>query len=163
MEKKNWYENVNENVPVKNKNRHPLSFDAFDIFNLPSLPDDDFGLMKGLDGIGFQDKGTYYEMVTELGGNGDVKEDAVKIELTNPEDAYLGVGTVKVTYEHMVSTEHSSYSHSQATTVSLPEDADVDTISAHFDAENRVVVTVDKKVKKEKKHSRDIPITGRSK
>lgn len=158
MEKKNWYENVNENVPVKNKNRHPLSFDAFDIFNLPSLSDDDFGLMKGLDGIGFQDKGDHYEMTTDLGGQkgeSGTPEDAVKVELTGKNNR-----TVEITYEHSTSTdENCFYSHSQKTSVTLPADADEETIKAYFDDNDNVVVSVKKKSKEpEKKGPRSIPV-----
>ena len=166
MAKKNWSETSNDRLPAERKNHESLfsnffgldDYPTFSIRNIlgdPSLsPLHD--MMGELDGVGFQDFGDHYEMVTELGGNGDVKEDAVKIELLHEDTGAY----VKVTYEHNTKTEHSHYSHSQTTCVTLPKDADEETVSAHFDEKNRVVVTVDKKVQEKQNHSRNIPIKG---
>lgn len=164
MAKKNWFETINDRVPANVNKRNyvddyfwPIIRDGFQnaLFgDAGAAPIGD--LMEELEGVGFQDKKDHYEFVTELGGNGDVKEDAVKIELLHED----GGAYVKVTYEHDTVTEHSRYSHSQTTTVTLPEDVDENTVSAHFDEENRVVVTVDKKVQKTTNRSRTIPIEG---
>lgn len=157
---KNWYETIGDRLPAEKKN-YELNFPealtglAKYMLGGSHLANfDDF--MAPLEGIGFQDLDDHYEMVTELGGNGDVKEDAVKIELLHDE----GPAYVKVTYEHKTETEHSHYSHSQTTTVTLPKDADEETVSAHFDEKNRVVVTVDKKAQKKANKCRNIPIKG---
>ena len=161
MAKRNWYETIDDRVPAKR------DYDDF----WPSLgkglaralfTDDHFGvtpmksLFDELGVVGFQDKKDHYEMVTELGGNGDVKGDNVKIELLH--ESKDTPAYVKVTYEHKTETEHSSYSHSQTTSVTLPDDADEETVSAHFDEDNKVVVTAKKKVVEQKKNVRTIPI-----
>ena len=160
MAKKNWYETINDRVPAE------LNVGL----DFPSLKNDLSSLFKGWGSLsftdeefGFQDKGNHYEMVTELGGNGDIKEDAVKIELLH--DSEYGEkkagAYIKVTYEHKTETEHSHYSHSQTTSVTLPRDADEETVSAHFDDENRVVITVKKLPEpKMEKSCRNIPIKG---
>lgn len=164
MGKKNWFDGINNRLPAK----------EYD-FELPELGDfgnfangllghvkDYDNFMKSFNDFGFQDKDDHYEMVTELGGNGNVKEDAVKVELADEKDAYLGVSTVKISYEHNGGTEHGTYSHTQKTQVSLPADADKETLRAYFDDNNNVVITVKKKVKEEPKRGiRNIPIRGR--
>ena len=161
MAKRNWYDTIGDRLPAERKN-YPFSFSDLlgldkyrsisDVLGNPALTRfDDF--MSELDGVGFQDKEDHYEMVTELGGNKDIKEDAVKIELLNND-------YVKITYEHNVTTEHSHYAHLETTGATLPKDADNETLSAHFDEKNRVVVTVDKKTEKKARHSRTIPIKG---
>ena len=166
MAKKNWYDTINDRVPAKVNKRNvdellwPIfrrSFENSLFGNMGAVPIND--LMEELEGVGFQDREDHYEFVTELVGNGDVKEDAVKIELIHESLLKENRGAcVKVTYEHKTETEHSFYSHSQTSTVTLPEDADENTVSAHFDEKNRVVVTVDKKVQKKTNQSRTIPI-----
>lgn len=169
MAKKNWFETINDRVPAKAFKRNyvddyfwPIIRDGFQnaLFgDEGAVPIGD--LMEELEGVGFQDRVDHYEFVTELVGNGDVKEDAVKIELLHESLLKENRGAyVKVTYEHKTETEHSFYSHSQTTTVTLPVDADENTVSAHFDEKNRVVVTVDKKVQKTTNRSRTIPIEG---
>ena len=170
MAKKNWYEDIDNRMPVERDydfNFWPalgrsLAKSFFD--NARLAPRGEVGampltdLMAELDGIGFQDRKDHYELVTELVGNGDIKEDAVKIELLHEsEDAGA---YVKVTYEHKTETENSHYSHSQTTCVTLPKDADEETVSAHFDEKNRVVVTVNKKEEPKKNGCRTIPIKG---
>ena len=164
MAKRNWFETISDNLPAECEYEGPTPFGKFfdSIFPTPVLekhftPIKD--LMKGFESVGFQDKGDYYELVTDLGGNGDVKEDAVNIELRETESPAL----VKITYNHKASNEHSSYSHSQSTMVTLPEDANPETLSAYFDEErkNKVIVTVDKVIKKEPKSVRTIPINGK--
>ena len=154
---KSWFEAINDRLDKD------LNFEL-------SVPKNDFGLswpsgensitsefhnfFSNFDKFGFQDKGDYYEMVTNIGGHKDIKESAVKVELSGKNN-----DVVTVTYEHSVVTENSNYSHSQNTTVTLPKDADAETISAHFDGDNNVVITVKKKVVKEKKpRTREIPI-----
>jgi hypothetical protein len=175
MAKRNWYDTINDRMPAERKNHKMISpfdffgLDDYDLGNIrnilgnPPLTKLD-SLMSDLEGIGFQDKKDHYEFVTELVGNGDVKEDAVKIELLHDDTLSIkdveDTARVKVTYEHTVSTEHSHYSHSQTTCVTLPEDADEETLAAHFDAKNRVVVTVGKKVQKKANYTRNIPIQG---
>ena len=68
--------------------------------------------------------------------------------------------TVEITYEHSTSTdENCFYSHSQKTSVTLPADADEETIKAYFDDNDNVVVSVKKKSKEpEKKGPRSIPV-----
>lgn len=167
MAKKNWYETITSDVTptrlgtITDPFWHAMkrSFENSFAGNMEAKPIE--SLMADLDGVGFQDMKDHYEMVTELGGNGDIKEDAVKIELLHGDMLSIKeTPRVKVTYEHSVSTEHSHYSHSQTTYVTLPEDADEETVSAHFDEKNRVVVTVDKKSKPKRNTSRVIPIVG---
>lgn len=171
MAKRNWFDSIKDRVPAV----------AFDEFNLPAFKNgmnlaktlltEPFDLenvdahlspitdlMEELEGFGFQDKGNYYEMVTDLGGQrGEAKtpEDAVKVELTGKNNR-----TVEITYEHSTSTdENCFYSHSQKTSVTLPADADEETIKAYFDDNDNVVVSVKKKSKEpEKKGPRSIPV-----
>lgn len=171
MAKKNWYEDIDNRMPVERDYYdfwpslgRSLAKSFFDNTRLgpnsravgACTPLND--LMAELDGIGFQDRKDHYELVTELVGNGDIKEDAVKIELLH--DSEDTGAYVKVTYEHKTETENSHYSHSQTTCVTLPKDADEETVSAHFDEKNRVVVTVNKKEEPKKNGCRTIPIKG---
>lgn len=165
MTKKNWYEDIDNRMPVERDydfNFWPalsrsLAKSFFDNTRLgpnsraavACKPVND--LMAELDGLGFQDKKDHYEMVTELGGNKNIKEDDVKIELLNND-------YVKITYEHSVTTEHSHYTHLETTGATLPKDADENTVSAHFDERNRVVITVDKKGEPRNQSSKIIPI-----
>lgn len=114
-------------------------------------------LMRDFDDFGFQDKGDHYEMVTDLGGQrgGDTPDDAVKVELTGEDNRM-----VTITYEHSKSTDDNCfYSHSQKTSVTLPDDADDSTIKATFDNDDNVVITVKKIQEKEEPKDRRIPIT----
>lgn len=176
MAKRNWFDSIQDRVPAV----------AFDEFNLPAFkngmnlaktlltepfdlenvnvhitPFDDF--MADLEGFGFKDKGDRYEMTTDLGGQkgeSGAPEDAVKVELTGKNNR-----TVEITYEHSTSTdENCFYSHSQKTSVTLPADADEETIKAYFDDNDNVVVSVKKKSKEpEKKGPRSIPVGVRHK
>ncbi len=170
MGKRNWYETIGDNVPMKfefnlprfENNLNHLSdlFSTADPFGFKSIGRID-DLMSDLEGFGFQDKGSYYEMVMNLGGQkgeGEVPEDAVKIELGGKDGRI-----VKITYEHSTSEdENCFYSHSQRTKVMLPADADDNTIKAHFNDDGNVVIWVKKKVKEEeKKTTRFIPVKRR--
>ena len=101
--------------------------------------------------FGFEDKGDHYELVTNLGGNGDVKEDAVKVKLEGR--------FVQIIYEHRQEDENSSYSYSQRSSVLLPKDADKETLAAHFNDDNNVVVLVDKEKARQDSGARTIQIT----
>lgn len=171
MAKINWFDNIQDRVPAVSfdefnlpvfKNRKNLAKTLFgepiDLKNLSAhiMPFDDF--MADLEGFGFQDKGDHYEMTTDLGGQkgeSGTPEDAVKVELTGKNNR-----TVEITYEHSTSTdENCFYSHSQKTSVTLPADADEETIKAFFDENDNVVVSVKKKAKEpEKKCPRSIPV-----
>ena len=170
-QKKNWYDSIEDRVPAtKVEFRLPSLFEGgrslaetllrepFDLDNVKMhiTPFDDF--MADLEGFGFQDKEDHYEMTTDLGGqkgDGGAPEDAVKVELTGKDNR-----TVVITYEHSTSSdENCFYSHSQKTSVTLPADADENTLKAYFDDNDNVVVSVKKKVKvDEKKAPRSIPI-----
>ena len=172
MAKKNWFENIEDLVPASTVEAANRYFDLMfpgnvrhlrgTLFEEPYdvlMPDGHFkplsSLMEGLEGLGFQDKGKYYQMVTNIGGQKGkegVPEDAVKIELG--EDGRM----LEITYEHSTSEDEKSfYRHSQKTVVMLPADADPDTLKANFDEHDNVVVTVKKKVEREVK-GRQIPI-----
>ena len=170
MAKRNWFENIQDIVPANEiefnlpvfKNGKNLVETLFGepvvLKNLSAhiAPFDDF--MADLDGFGFQDKGDRYEMTTDLGGQkgeSGTPENAVKVELTGKNNR-----TVEITYEHSTSTdENCFYSHSQKTSVTLPADADEETIKAYFDDNDNVVVSVKKKAKEpEKKGPRSIPV-----
>ena len=170
MAKRNWFDSIQDRVPAV----------AFD-FKIPALKDGTnlaktlfgepfdldnvnarvtpFDFMADLEGLGFQDKGDRYEMVTGLGGH-EAAEDAVKVELTGKNNR-----TVEITYEHSTSTdENCFYSHSQKTSATLPADADEETIKAYFDEKGNVVVSVKKKAKEPvKKGPRQIPVGVRHK
>lgn len=171
MAKRNWFESIEDRVPATNlefsfpsirkETRNLLKTlfeEPFDLESVNShiMPFDDF--MADLEGFGFQDKGDRYEMITNLGGQkgeSGTPEDAVKVELTGKNNR-----TVEVTYEHSTSKdENCFYGHSQRTSVTLPADADEETLKAYFDDNNNVVITADKKAKvPEKKAPRSIPI-----
>ena len=172
--KKNWYEGIEDRLPSTrfefslptwsdnfNKLTESLFKKPFDLenVNVHITPFDDF--MADLEGFGFQDKGNHYEMVTNLGGQkgeSGTPEDAVKFELTGKNNR-----TVEITYEHSTSSdENCFYSHSQKTSVTLPADADENTLRAFYDDDDNVVVSVKKKAKEESgKASRSIPINRR--
>lgn len=159
MAKRNWFDSIQDRVPAV----------SFDEFNLPvfknemnlakTLLTEPFDLdFSDFDSFGFQDKGDHYEMTTDLGGQkgeSGAPEDAVKVELTGKNNR-----TVEITYEHSTNTnENCFYSHSQKTSVTLPADADEETIKAFFDENDNVVVSVKKKAKEpEKKVPRSIPV-----
>lgn len=169
--KKNWYEGIEDRVPSArfeldfprwknnfNSLTESLFRKPFDLenVNVHITPFDDF--MADLEGFGFQDKGNHYEMVTNLGGQkgeSGTPEDSVKVELTGKNNR-----TVEITYEHSTSSdENCFYSHSQKTSVTLPADADENTLRAFYDDDDNVVVSVKKKAKEEeRKTSRSIPI-----
>ena len=158
MAKRNWFEGIENRVPA-------TEFE----FNLPAFKNgmnlaktlltEPFDLdFSDFDSFGFQDKGDHYEMTTDLGGQkgaSGTPEDAVKVELTGKNNR-----TVEITYEHSTSTDKNCfYSHSQKTSVTLPADADEETIKAFFDENDNVVVSVKKKTKEpEKKVPRSIPV-----
>ena len=175
MAKRNWFDSIQDRVPAAEiefnlpalKNGMNLAKTLFgepiDLKNLSAhiAPFDDF--MADLEGFGFKDQGDHYEMTTDLGGQkgeSGTPENAVKVELTGK-----GNRTVEITYEHSTSTdENCFYSHSQKTSVTLPSDADEETIKAYFDENDNVVVSVMKKVKEPvKKAPRSIPIGVRHK
>jgi len=170
MAKKNWFEGIENRVPATKFEFNLPAFrdgmnlaktlfkEPFDLenVNVHITPFDDF--MADLEGFGFKDKGDRYEMTTDLGGQkgeSGTPEDAVKVELTGKDNR-----TVEITYEHSTSTdENCFYSHSQKTSVTLPADADEETIKAYFDDNDNVVVSVKKKSKEpEKKGPRSIPV-----
>ena len=158
MAKRNWFEGIENRVPA-------TEFE----FNLPAFKNgmnlaktlltEPFDLdFSDFDSFGFQDKGDHYEMTTDLGGQkggSGTPEDAVKVELTGKNNR-----TVEITYEHSTSADKNCfYSHSQKTSVTLPADADEETIKAFFDENDNVVVSVKKKTKEpEKKVPRSIPV-----
>ena len=172
--RKNWFEGIEDRVPATRFEfsvpKFNNSFDKlteslfkrpFDLenVNVHITPFDDF--MADLEGFGFQDKGNHYEMVTNLGGQkgeSGAPENSVKVELTGKNNR-----TVEITYEHSTSSdENCFYSHSQKTSVTLPADADADTLRAFYDDDDNVVVSVKKKAKEEGgKDSRSIPINRR--
>ena len=172
--KKNWFESIEDRVPATRfefsvprlnnsfeKLTESLFKRPFDLenVNVHITPFDDF--LADLDGFGFQDKGDYYEMVTNLGGQkgeSGAPENSVKVELTGKNNR-----TVEITYEHSTSSdENCFYSHSQKTAVTLPGDADESTLRAFYDDDDNVVVSVKKKAKEEEgKASRSIPINRR--
>ena len=178
MAKRNWFEGIEDRVPATKFELNFPSFrddidlaktlsktllgEPFDLenvnANVHTTPFDDF--IADLKGFGFQDKGDHYEMTTDLGGQkgeSGTPEDAVKVELTGKNNR-----TVEITYEHTTSTnENCFYSHSQKTSVTLPADADEETVKAYFDDNDNVVVSVKKKSKEpEKKGPRSIPVVG---
>lgn len=170
MAEKEWFESIRDRVPsttkfeftlpelssglnlVKTLFREPFDLENVNV-HLTPITD----LMEELEGFGFQDKGNYYEMVTDLGGQrgeAETPEDAVKVELTGKDNR-----TVEITYEHSTSTDKNCfYSHSQKTSVMLPADADDNTLKARFNDDGNVVIWVKKKVKEPEKTSRTIPI-----
>ena len=166
--KKNWYDSIEDRVPSASfeldiprgieKLAESFFKRPFDLenVNVHLSPIED--LMAGLDGFGFQDKDGHYEMVTNLGGQkgeSGTPSDSVKVELTGKNNR-----TVEITYEHSTSNdENCFYSHSQKTSVTLPADADENTLRAFYDDDDNVVVSVKKKAKEEtRKTSRSIPI-----
>ena len=168
--KKNWFESIENRVPstakfemalpkINGKSLHDIFFKepfTFDNVSLSVAPFDEFE--REFENFGFQEKDDHYEMVTNLGGqkgDGETPEDAVKIELTGKNNRI-----VEITYEHSTSTdENCFYSHSQKTSVTLPADADENTVRAYFDDDDNVVVSVKKKAKEgDGKTSRFIPI-----
>ena len=174
MAKKNWFDNIEDLVPASTVEAANRYFDLMfpgnvrhlreTLFEEPYdvlIPDRHFkplsSLMEGLDGLGFQDKGKYYEMVTNIGGqkgNEGVPEDAVKIELGGEDGRML-----EITYDHSTSEDEKSfYRHSQKTVVMLPVDADLETLKANFDEHDNVVVTVKKEEIRKEPNSRSIPI-----
>lgn len=170
-EKKNWFDSIGDRLPATrfefsipkfNNSVEKLAesffkgpFDLENV-NVHNTQFDD--LMVDLEGFGFQDKGGYYEMVTNLGGQkgeSGAPENSVKVELTGKNNR-----TVEITYEYSTSSdENCFYSHSQKTSVTLPSDADEKTLKAFYDDDDNVVISVKKKAKEEKvKTSRSIPI-----
>ncbi len=161
--KKNWYDTIGDRVAdaefkvnVPSLNRSNFIGSLFrEPFDLHLTPIDDF--MEELEGLGFRDKGDYYEMVTNLGGTkGDAgsPENAVQVKLTGKNNR-----TVEITYEHSTSDDKDCfYSHSQKTCVTLPTDADDKTIEAHFNDDDNVVISVKKKTVHEEPKVRNIPI-----
>lgn len=158
MAKRNWFDSIENRVPAV----------TFDEFNLPvfkngmnlakTLLTEPFDLdFSDFDSFGFQDKGDHYEMTTDLGGQrGDSEdpEDAVKVELTGKDNR-----TVEISYERTVQADNYHYGHTQKTSITLPADADEETVRAFFDDDNDVVVSVKKKAKEpEKKVPRSIPV-----
>ena len=116
-------------------------------------------LFEEFDDFGFKDKGNHYEMVTNLGGQKDNAGDPVgdvKIELTGKDGR-----TVEISYEHKSDDkEHGFYHHSQTTRVTLPHDADAETVRAYFDKDDNIVISVKKKSPKmEKSGAKEIPIS----
>ena len=175
MANKNWFDDFRKENAEKSKVAVPSLKRNYDIRTLLGEPFFDgplatpwghslasswghlSNLMKEFEGFGFQDKGDHYEMVADLGGQrgGDTPDDAVKVELTG-EDSRI----VTITYEHSKSTDDNSfYSHSQKTSVTLPDDADESTIKATFDDDDNVLITVKKIQEKEEPKDRSIPIT----
>ena len=169
-EKKNWFDCIEDRVPdatrfevtlpkINGKHLRDIFFKepfTFDNVSLSVQPLNE--LLDEFKDFGFQDFDDHYEMVTNLGGqkcdNGTPKE-SVKVELTGKNNRI-----VEITYEHSASAdENCFYSHSQKTSVTLPADADENTVRAYFDEDDNVVVSVKKKVKEEDaKTSRVIPI-----
>ena len=165
MEKKDWFDKIK---PVENRPRRVSSLrgltdylldpDKIGDFTLHIKPVEDLmgKLVGDFERFGFRDLGDFYELVTNLGGQRgeELPKDAVKVELVN------NSRMVEITYEHSTSEdENNYYSHSQKTCVTLPEDADADTIKASFGEDGDVVVTVDKKRKVPEDKRRSIPVT----
>lgn len=168
--KKNWFESIENRVPstefefeLPTFKRGESLADAlfktpFDLenVNLHVTPFDEF--MDSFKDFGFKDMDDHYEMVTNLGGSmgeSGVPENAVRVRLAGKDNR-----TVEVTYEHSASSdENNFYSHSQRTSVTLPDDADEKTVRAYFDDDDNVVVSVMKEVKEDKPKVRNIPIT----
>ena len=172
MAKKNWFETISDivpdtkfelEVPHFNHSRSlakTLFDEPFDLGNINvRIPTTFDEFMNRLDGFGFQDCKDHYELTTDLGGqrnNAETPEDAVKVELMGKDNR-----TVSITYSHSTSTdENCFYSHSQRTSVTLPDDADEETVRAYFNDDNNVVVTVKKKKPLENsgKTTRSIPV-----
>ena len=162
MEKKDWFDKIK---PVENRPRRVSSLRGLTdylldpvkmenlTFHIKPVEDD---LMADFEKFGFRDFGDHYELLTNLGGQRgeELPKDAVKVELVN------NSRMVEITFEHSTSEdENNYYSHSQKTCVTLPEDADADTIKANFDEDGDVVVTVDKKRKEPENKRRSIPVT----
>lgn len=169
--KKSWYETIQDRLPEKNHKfdlEKPFSFPTWSKLHDILLNDDSIipfnDIMEDFDKFGFEDKGDYYEMTTNLGGQkneGDTPENRTKIELTGRNNR-----TVKITYEYSNkdSDGNNFYSHSQMTQVVLPDNADEDTLHAFYNDDNNIVLTVKKKVKKEpEKKTRSIPIEKKGK
>lgn len=161
MEKKDWFDKIK---PVENRPRRVSSFRGLTDYLLDPEKIGDFtlhikpveDLMAEFEKFGFRDFGDHYELLTNLGGQRgeELPKDAVKVELVN------NSRMVEITFEHSTSEdENNYYSHSQKTCVTLPEDADADTIKANFDEDGDVVVTVDKKRKEPENKRRSIPVT----
>lgn len=167
--KKNWFESIQDRVPeatfelsLPTFNRGRSLVDSlfkspFDLENVDVHLTPFKDLLNDFKDFGFKDMDDHYEMVTNLGGQkgeSGAPEEAVKVELTGDDDR-----TVEITYEHSTSSDdHCFYSHSQRTSVTLPDDADEKTVRAYFDDDDNVVVSVMKKVEEEKPKVRTIPI-----
>ena len=161
MEKKDWFDKIK---PVENRPRRVSSLRGLTDYLLDPVKMENFtlhikpveDLMADFEKFGFRDIGDHYELLTNLGGQRgeELPKDAVKVELVN------NSRMVEITFEHSTSEdENNYYSHSQKTCVTLPEDADADTIKANFDEDGDVVVTVDKKRKEPENKRRSIPVT----
>ena len=177
MAKRNWFENIedeghnakkkalarNENslIPFDNLMRSLFGDRPFEIENVnvrvPGTFDD---FVKSFNDLGFKDKGDSYELVTNLGGqktDDSTPEDSVKVEFNGDNNRMITVN-----YSHSTSNgDNSFYSHTQSTSATLPDDADEDTLTAHFDEGNNVVVTVKKKAPKndDGEKVRSIPVS----
>lgn len=161
MEKKDWFDKIK---PVENRPRRVSSLRGLTDYLLDPVKMENLtfhikpveDLMADFEKFGFRDFGDHYELLTNLGGQRgeELPKDAVKVELVN------NSRMVEITFEHSTSEdENNYYSHSQKTCVTLPEDADADTIKANFDEDGDVVVTVDKKRKEPENKRRSIPVT----
>ena len=161
MEKKDWFDKIK---PVENRPRRVSSLRGLTDYLLDPVKMENLtfhikpveDLMADFEKFGFRDFGDHYELLTNLGGQRgeELPKDAVKVELVN------NSRMVEITFEHSTSEdENNYYSHSQKTCVTLPEDADADTIKANFDEDGDVVVTVDKKRKAPENKRRSIPVT----
>ena len=178
MAKRNWFENIEDEghnakkkALARNENslmsfddllrhlfgNHPFEIENVDV-RVPGTFDD---FVKSFNDSGFKDKGDSYEFVTNLGGQrcryDAADEDSVKVEFNGDDNRMITVN-----YSYATSNGVKKfYSHTQSTSATLPDDADEDTVTAHIDEGNNVVVTAKKKAPKKDDggNLRSIPVS----
>lgn len=150
---------INDLMDLRN---FPLGLNPYEPFPFEELTPLKFDKFK-VDMLGFEDMGDHYRLVTNLGGlanrkeNQKLDEDHVKVEIHGKIKPY-----VEISYEYKEEDTQRGYfytSHSQKTSVSLPVDADADTVDAFINDDGDIVVTVEKaKVRHIPGFVRDIPV-----